>query len=40
MRLGEGTGAAAVMPLIEMALSVFRETATLSGTGIGEFVSK
>ena len=28
MCLGEGTGAAAVMPLLDMALSVYREMAT------------
>ena len=28
MCLGEGTGAAAVMPLLDMALAVYREMAT------------
>ncbi|MDR1262908.1 MAG: nicotinate-nucleotide--dimethylbenzimidazole phosphoribosyltransferase [Oscillospiraceae bacterium] len=40
MRLGEGTGAVAAMPLIELALAAFRETATLSGTGIGDYVPR
>jgi NaMN:DMB phosphoribosyltransferase len=28
MGLGEGTGAVAAMPLLDMALAVYRETAT------------
>ncbi|MDR1599757.1 MAG: nicotinate-nucleotide--dimethylbenzimidazole phosphoribosyltransferase [Oscillospiraceae bacterium] len=40
MRLGEGTGAVAAMPLLELALAAFRETATLSGTGIWEYVPR
>ena len=34
MRLGEGTGACALVPLLDMAISVFRGTATLEGSDI------
>ena len=34
MRLGEGTGAVAVMPLLDMALAVYREMATFEDTNI------
>ena len=34
MRLGEGTGAVAVMPLLDMGLAVYREMATFEDTNI------
>ena len=34
MRLGEGTGAALAMMVIEAALRVYREMATFSGAGV------
>ena len=34
LRLGEGTGAAAAMPLLDMALSVYGEMHTFGGLGI------
>ena len=34
MRLGEGTGAAAAMPLLDMALAVFRSAYTFEEGGI------
>lgn len=34
MRLGEGTGAVAVMPLLDMALSVYRDSYTFAECGI------
>ncbi len=34
MRLGEGTGAVAAIPLLDMALSLYSEGATFDGTGI------
>lgn len=40
MRLGEGTGAVALTPLIDLALAAFYETATFDGTGIGEYVPR
>ena len=36
-RLGEGTGAVALMPLLDMALSVYREMTTFGGMGIGAY---
>lgn len=34
MRLGEGTGAALAMPIIEGAVKVYNEMATFSGAGV------
>ena len=34
LRLGEGTGAVAAMPLLDMALSVYGEMHTFDGLGI------
>ena len=34
MRLGEGTGAVAAMPLLDMALAVYRECYTFEDGGI------
>ena len=34
MRLGEGTGAAAAIPLLDMALALYSEGATFDSTGI------
>ena len=34
MRLGEGTGAVAVMPLLDMGLAVYREMATFEAVDI------
>ncbi len=34
MRLGEGTGAVAAIPLLDMALALYRDGATFEGTGI------
>jgi len=34
LHLGEGTGAAAVMPLLDMGLAVYREMATFEDTNI------
>jgi nicotinate-nucleotide--dimethylbenzimidazole phosphoribosyltransferase len=34
MRLGEGTGASAMMPLLDMALAVFQTAATFESSGI------
>ena len=34
MRLGEGTGAVAAIPLLDMALSLYRDGTTFDGTGI------
>ena len=34
MRLGEGTGAVAAMPLLDMALALYRDGATFESTGI------
>ena len=35
--LGEGTGAAALMPLLDMALAVYRDMETFGGMGIGAY---
>lgn len=35
--LGEGTGAVALMPLLDMALAVYRDMATFGGMGIGAY---
>ena len=37
MRLGEGTGAAAVMPLLDMSLAVYREMCTFSDIEIDAY---
>jgi nicotinate-nucleotide--dimethylbenzimidazole phosphoribosyltransferase len=34
MRLGEGTGAVALLPLLDMALSVYEEMPSFDETGI------
>ena len=34
MRLGEGTGAALAMPIVEAALKIYNEMATFSGAGV------
>ena len=34
MRLGEGTGAVAAMPLLDMALAVYREGYTFASAGL------
>lgn len=34
MRLGEGTGAVAAMPMLDMALSLYRDGTTFDGAGI------
>jgi nicotinate-nucleotide--dimethylbenzimidazole phosphoribosyltransferase len=36
MRLGEGTGAVLAMPVIESAMSLYREMATFRGAGVSE----
>ena len=38
MRLGEGTGAVAAIPLLDMALSVFAEGDTFEESGIEPYV--
>ena len=35
--LGEGTGAAALMPLLDMALAIYRDMTTFGGMGIGAY---
>lgn len=35
--LGEGTGAVALMPLLDMAQSVYRDMSTFGGMGIGAY---
>ncbi|HBT95001.1 MAG TPA: nicotinate-nucleotide--dimethylbenzimidazole phosphoribosyltransferase, partial [Coriobacteriia bacterium] len=35
MRVGEGTGAVAALPLLDMAFAVYRTTATYGDLGIG-----
>ena len=35
--LGEGTGAVALMPLLDMALSIYRDMSTFGGMGIGAY---
>ena len=37
MRLGEGTGAVAVMPLLDMALAVYREMCTFTDISIDAY---
>ncbi len=37
MCLGEGSGAVAVLPLLEMALAVYQEMSTFGQTGIGQY---
>ena len=37
LHLGEGTGAVAVMPLLDMALAVYRDMTTFGGMGIGAY---
>jgi nicotinate-nucleotide--dimethylbenzimidazole phosphoribosyltransferase len=39
LRLGEGTGAALAMPLLEAALRVYNEMATFETAGVSERVS-
>lgn len=34
LHLGEGTGAVAAMPLLDMALAVYREACTFDGCGL------
>jgi nicotinate-nucleotide--dimethylbenzimidazole phosphoribosyltransferase len=36
MRLGEGTGAALAMPIIESSLRVYSEMATFASAGVSE----
>ena len=38
MRLGEGTGAVAAIPLLDMALAVYGEAYTFEQGGIGPYV--
>lgn len=38
MRLGEGTGAVAAIPLLDMALALYRDGTTFEGTGIEAYV--
>ena len=38
MRLGEGSGAAAVLPLLDMALAVYRSGQTFGHLGIDAYV--
>lgn len=38
MKLGEGTGAVCMLPLLDMALSVYSGSATFSDTGIAQYV--
>ena len=40
MRLGEGTGAAAAMPLLDMALALYRDGVTFDGYGIPAYTPK
>lgn len=37
LKLGEGTGAVCVMPLLDMALSVYHNSAAFADTGIGQY---
>ena len=37
MALGEGTGAVALLPLLDMAYSVYNEMLTFDDTGIEEY---
>lgn len=40
MRLGEGTGAVAAMPLLDMALALYRDGTTFDGCGIPAYTPK
>lgn len=37
MKLGEGTGAVCLFPLLDMALSVYNSGAAFSDTGIAQY---
>ncbi|MPM90960.1 Nicotinate-nucleotide--dimethylbenzimidazole phosphoribosyltransferase [bioreactor metagenome] len=37
MRLGEGTGAVCALPLLDMALTIYRDMPTFSGMGIDAY---
>jgi nicotinate-nucleotide--dimethylbenzimidazole phosphoribosyltransferase len=38
MKLGEGTGAVCMLPLLDMALAVYYGSVTFSDTGIAQYV--
>jgi nicotinate-nucleotide--dimethylbenzimidazole phosphoribosyltransferase len=40
MRLGEGTGAALAMPILEASVKILSEMATFQSAGISEAVGK
>ena len=37
LKLGEGTGAVCMMPLLDLALAVYRDSAAFSDTGVGQY---
>ena len=37
LKLGEGTGAVCMMPLLDMALSVYRDSAGFADAGVGQY---
>ena len=37
LKLGEGTGAVCMMPLLDMALAVYRDSAGFADAGVGQY---